>query len=120
MINGTHTFDRPMSEIKGKLKIILAGANCEITSQTNDTINFIHGTYMTQTPMLFRKIGSIILKENREGTRLDYMITTAPFITIWLTIYGTLFCWTVIIPILMNRILSKYPKKFMENMLAGI
>jgi hypothetical protein len=120
MIYGTKSVDKSLKETKEKLKTILAGANCEIIDENNDTIYFIHGTYLTETPLLYRKGGAIRLKEEQNKTNIEYEIDIVPFIKAWLIIFGILLCWTIYIPILIHRFIVIYPKKFIENLIAGI
>jgi len=120
MITGMRSVNKSLRDVKEKLKTILAGANCEIKEESGDAIRFIHGTYPMSLSFFGPKRVVIRLKEEQNKTSIDYEITVPPFLKILLTLYGILFCWTIFAPILVYRSLIVYPRKFIENIIAGV
>ena len=120
MITGLHTSSKPVGEVTDKLRMILAAANCTVTASSDEEIEFRHGTYLTQSSPLFPKTGAFGFTPIEGGTRIDYNIALTPFPTVWLTIFGVLFCWLIFPAIAAYRAIKVHPKQMMENILAGV
>lgn len=120
MASGTRIVKASPFETADKLRMMLAAANCEITHASDSELDFQHGTYLTQTAPLFLKRAKIRLDPSRAGTSLNYDIHVAKPIVIWLSIFSILFCWLIFPPLIAYRALVYHPRRFMENLLAGL
>ena len=120
MITGTKTTNQPLSRVFEKIRTILAGANCEILYQGKYSIRFRHGTYLTQTAPMLPKEGIFRFTADGGSTRVDYEVQISGFAKVWMTLFAVIFCWAIFPPVLVYRTLVYHPRKFMENMLAGI
>ena len=120
MPTGTVRIMKPLDEVMDKLRGYIAAANCEIVERSRNSLRFHHGTYLTQTATLFRKTCDLHFDEADGTTVVTYNVRTAPFIVVWLTLWGILFCWTIFMPIIAYRTLVHHPQRFVENLLAGI
>ena len=120
MITGSKIVARSPSEVLDRLKLAMSGGNFEITSQTDRSISFKHGTYLTQSAPMLPKKGTIRLAARGDGTELSYEITPTGFPKYWLLFIGVVFCWAIFPAILPYRALVHHPKRLMENLLEGI
>jgi len=120
MITGHVTISKPQDVVREKLRTLLAGANCEVLESDRTQVVFRHGTYLTQTAALFPKTCRVRFGEGDGTTTVSYEIHVAPLVRVWLTLWGILFCWTIFAPVFAHRVLVYHPKRFMENLLAGI
>jgi len=120
MATGTVATPKPQAAVVEKLRGFLAAANCEIVESAHDHLAFRHGTYLTQTAPLFRKSCRLDFTESAGTTTVRYSVRPAPFIRVWLTLVAIVFCWTVFVPLLAYRALAYHPRRFVENLLAGV
>ncbi len=119
MITGSRSVKQPLGEVMGRLRMLLAAAGCEIVVSGKDYVEFRHGTYLTQTVSMLPKRGTIRLNSFAGETIVRYEISSPPFMRVWLTLCGVLFCWTIIVPVIAYLALAVHPRRFMENLLAG-
>ena len=120
MIQGSRTIPRSLPVIIEKLKTILAGANCEVVDASDDRLSFRHGTYLTQTASLLPKTGTIELHDHGQSTNVVYSVDTSGPAKWWLIFVAIIFCWAIFPPILIYRALVIHPRRFMENIIAGV
>ena len=120
MLSGTRFSTRNPTDAADRLRAILGAANCNVTEFSEGTFSFTHGTYLTQSAPLMPKRGRIVLKDDGEGTRIDYQIELTAFPKWWLAFWGILFCWLVFPAVIAYRAIYVHPKLMMENMLSGI
>jgi hypothetical protein len=120
MIAGTKITNNSQSKVLERIRTILAGANCEILDQSDESIRFRHGTYMTQTAPMLPKEGVLRLTGDGDSTRVDYEVQVSGFAKLWMTLVAVIFFWAVFPPILVYRALVYHPRQFMENILSGI
>jgi hypothetical protein len=110
----------PPGEILGKLKMILAAANCRVLSAGDDGVRFRHGTYLTQSAPLLPKECTLTFHPEGPSTRIDGDIRVAGPARIWLIFVAVVLCWAIFPPILVYRALVWHPRQFVENLLAGL
>ncbi|MGJ8651012.1 MAG: hypothetical protein ACSHX4_11680 [Opitutaceae bacterium] len=120
MITGSIQSDFTPSEVSDRLKVAMAAGNFEILSQSNERIDFRHGTYLTQSATLLPKHGSILITQNGSGSRVDYEIEISGFAKYWLAFFGIILCWLIIPAILVHRALFHHPDRLMKNLLQAI
>ena len=120
MITGSKIVAKRPEEALDRLKLAMSGGNFEITTATESSICFRHGTYLTQSAPLFPTKGTIRLVRRQDGTEISYEIEPTGFPKYWLTFFGILFCWAIFPPIVAYRTLVYHPKRLMENLLQGI
>jgi hypothetical protein len=120
MITGGRTVARSPAEVLDRLKLAMSGGNFEVTAATDKSISFKHGTYLTQSAPLFPKSGVIRLAAKGDGTEVTYEVQSTGFPKYWLLLFGVLFCWAILPPILAYRALVYHPRRLMENLLQGI
>lgn len=121
MITGTRRVAKPLSQALDHLRMVLAGAGCETEIlEEGRLIRFRHGTYLTQTAPLLPKEGTLTLSEAQGVTQVHYRVHARGPIRIYMIIIAVLFCWTVFVPLLVHRALVHHPRKFVENLLAGV
>ena len=120
MISGSKVIEKTPAKVMDRLKVIMAGANCEILASGENSISFRHGTYLTQTAPMLPKLGIIRLSEQGNSTLVHYSIKTAGLIRVWLVLMAVILCWAIFPPILVYRTLVHHPRVFMENLLAGV
>lgn len=63
---------------------------------------------------------AIRLAESGEATVVTYEVQTRGFPKYWLLLFGVLFCWAILPPILAYRALVYHPRRLMENVLGSI
>jgi len=107
-------------KIMDKLRLMLAAANCEVTEESPNALRFRHGTFMTESAPLLAKKGRIVLSDRGDSTLVSYDIKVAGFARYWMTFVAIVFFWAIFPPILVHRALVYYPRRFMENLLAGL
>lgn len=121
MIEGSRVVARPAAEVWDRLRMILAGANCEVeVVEEGRTLRFRHGTYLTQTSPMIPKTGTLRLSETDGGTRIHYTVQLSGFVQVWLILIASLTFCLIFPPILAYRALVVHPRRFMENLLAGV
>lgn len=121
MMTGSRTFEKPVHEVRDRLKMILAAANCSVSQESGENvIHFQHGTYLTQSATLIPKSCTIRLESLPNGTRASYEVGVSVFLRAWMIFVAVLTCWAVFPPILNYRALVVHPRRFMENLLDGV
>ena len=120
MATGTVVIAKSRAAIVDRLRGLLAAANCQIVQSSSGSLSFRHGTYLTQTATLYPKTCRLNFDEHDGTTTVHYDVHTAPLVSIFLTLWGILFCWTIIMPVIAYRTLVHHPKRFVENLLAGV
>ena len=103
-----------------RLRVILAGANCDIVGLDENEVRFRHGTWLTQSATLLPKRGMFRLRSLNEHTEIRYEIHLVTAAQVWLTLLGVLFCWLVFPAVLAYRTIVYHPRRFAENILAGM
>ena len=117
---GSRNIPQTLQVTMEKLKAILAAANCEVVDTSDHHVSFRHGTYMTGTASLLPKTATIELQERGNSTDLNYSVDTSGPAKWWLMFVGIIFCWAIFPPILVYRTLVYHPRRFMENIIAGV
>lgn len=120
MITGTAQSDFAPSEVFSRLRAAMAAGNFEIRSQSSETIDFRHGTYLTQSAPLLPKDGLIRITPSGSGSRVDYEIGVSGFAKYWMAFFGIAFCWLIFPAILVHRALFYHPDRLMKNLLQAI
>ncbi|MEM9480443.1 MAG: hypothetical protein AAGA58_12390 [Verrucomicrobiota bacterium] len=120
MITGTSTTKKTPEEAMERLRTILAGANCRVISDSDEHIEFRHGTYLTHSSPLLPKTATVRFIPTNDGTQLEYSVTIDPFPKYWLGGIGILLCWLIFPAVLAYRALKVHPREMMENFLAGV
>lgn len=119
MITGSVIIHKPGPVVLEKLRGFLGAANCDVDQWSDHQVSFRHGTYLTQTATLFPKCCRLYLDESDGTTTVRYEVRVALPCAIFLTLWGILFCWTLIMPIVAYRSLVYHPRRFIENLLGG-
>ena len=120
MATGSRTVNKTPEQVVDRLRMLLAAANCEILEQEPDYIRFRHGTVLTQTAPMLPKEGVVRIVAEGDSTRIDYQIQAVGFPAVWLTIMGVVLSCLIFPAILAHRSLVYHPRRFMENLLAGL
>jgi len=120
MAAGSVTVNRTPAEVLDRLRIILAAANCDVLEADEARVRFHHGAWLTQSAPLLPKSGEFRLVPVDGRTKIEYEVHLATAARVWLTVVGIVFFPLVFPPILCHRAIFYHPRRFAENILAGL
>jgi hypothetical protein len=120
MPQGTRIVQKSPEEVMDRLRMLMSAGNFEITDATGDAIWFRHGTYLTQSAPQYPKQGVVRVSPAQDGTEVSYWIESTAPVKVWLTLFGVVFFWLILPPIVAYRTMEHHPRQLMENLLQGL
>ncbi len=125
----TESTKSPLSpnDLIERLKIAMVDAHFELHQTSSYEIRFRRwGAWFSSLapsrPVKgqFPTRGRILIRPSEEGSEIDYQIQVYGIVKYWLIFIGTVFCWLIFPPILVNRVLSHQPRQLMRNLLGAL
>jgi hypothetical protein len=107
-------------EAEGRLRLAMSGGNFNINENSSGTIDFNHGSYLTQTASMFPKKGKIKVCPEGIGSVIQYEIAVVGFPKYWILFIAIVFCWLIFPPLIVYRVLNYHPQQLMENLLQSV
>ena len=115
---GTHDLEGEQSQVVARLRLLLAAANCSVDAE-GDTLRFRQGSFLTQSEL--PRVGTFKVRQSGKRVAIDWEVAPATgFASAWILLWSLALCWLILPPILAYQTLVVHPRKFAQNLLAGL